>query len=270
MSTYALPDCVTWLVGYIIVFSRMQARRSQIIDWQSNFRLNLRALRAAGDLYAEHERPRAVYQLRTLEAGVVNSPDRLSTIYAELADLAMVEFNDNVAAYRWAVKLNKLLPGDEKAQNILSELEAEGGESVVRYDATIEEGRGIRDRRARAQFLADTADSWYATAPDDPWLVELLFEVLRHDARQERAHELLTEIYRTGERWLELSQYLSMRLSKTPRKDDRITLMRRLAHLAQTHLGDSEQALDWYRQLLKLSPLDEESLNFCVDYCSPE
>ena len=228
------------------------------------------ALRAGGDLYREHQRLKAVYQLRTLEAGVVTTPDRLAALYAELIELAETELNDAIAAYRWAMKLSALQGEHVDLRATMQRLEESGGESAVRYAAAIDESKRLRDRRARAEYLVACAETWHGKNPQDPWIIEILNEVIRQDTRNEAAHQLLESVLNDGERWLELGQYLTARLNKTPRKSDKIELLKRLASLTVDHIGDAEQAAHWYRSILKLSPLDRDALNYCVDHYSQQ
>ena len=166
------------------------------------------------------------------------------------------------------MKLDGLSGGVPAARETMSRLEGVAGASAVRYGAALDEAKSIRDRRGRAEFLMEHAREWHASSSSDPWIVEVLREVLRQDARNVDAHDLLEQVLTENELWLELGQYLSKRLQKTPRKSDKIELLKRLAALTVEHVGDAEQAVYWYRQILKLSPLDRDALNYCVDHYS--
>jgi golgin subfamily B member 1 len=241
----------------------------------SNYRLAVQydpnladAFRAGADLYFEHGRLKAVYQLRSLEHSAVTSPERMTELLVELIGLAGSALDDPIAAYRWAMKLDTLHDGHEVARETMTRLEAVAGESAVRYSAAIDESKTLRDRKARAQFLLGCARDWHDKNAKDPWIIELLGEVVRQDGRNEEAHGLLEHILNERELWLELGQYLSKRLQRTPRKSDKIELLKRLAALAVSHLADADQACQWYRHILRLSPLDRDALNFCVDHYS--
>ena len=224
----------------------------------SNYRLAVQAdpnlaeaFRAGGDLYLEHERYKAVYQLRTLEHAVVSSPERMTEILIELIELAETALDDPIAAYRWAMKLDMLHDGHTVSAETMSRLESIAGESAVRYSAAIDESKTLRDRKARAEYLLTCAQEWHQKDANDPWIIELLREVIRQDGRNEPAPTLLERVLNESELWLQLGQYLSKRLQRTPRKSEKIELLKRLADLAVNHLADAEQACQWYRQILK-------------------
>ena len=73
---------------------------------------------------------------------------------------------------------------------------------------------------------------------------------------------------KANERWADLEEYLEGRAKATARKADRLAIYQRLAELAEAAQEDEGKAVAWHQEVLKLNPVEPESLNYCVEYFS--
>ena len=76
----------------------------------------------------------------------------------------------------------------------------------------------------------------------------------------------LQTFYQLNERWNSLAEFLIVRLEGTQRRSDRLDILKQLAYLTENALSDEEGSARWHREVLKLNPIDETSVDFCVNY----
>jgi tetratricopeptide (TPR) repeat protein len=231
---------------------------------------NIEALDAAREIYSAREDWDLVAHLYTLQADAATAPEVKGDIYWKLAALAQGRMQSAAQAFKWATAALELAPDDARAGDFAHLLDESARNRQARFDALMEEIRSIRDPRQRSALMIEQANLWFDESPSDLWVEELLRNVLKRDPRNETAKNLLDEYYETNGRWEELVRYLVDRVQKTPRKSDRLALFQRLAEIAQFNLEDQGSAVDWHREVLKLSPSESGSLKFCVDFYSDQ
>ncbi|MCB9745562.1 MAG: tetratricopeptide repeat protein, partial [Alphaproteobacteria bacterium] len=242
-----------------------------IIRYQRAFELdrtNFGALEAARRTYARHGEWGLVLQLMNLQLEHTPTPADQAALYLGMADLLshrLGRTDDAVACVRRALEL---VPDHPGAKPYLSLLDSVHAERKARFDAAVEAADKARDGRRRSARLVEAANLWMEESPEDEQIEVLLRKALEADPRNEHGRILLEQFFERNGRWADLVEWLELRVRQTARKSDRLATYQRLAQIAQHDLGDPDQAVNWHREVLKLSPVEHESLNYCVDYFS--
>jgi tetratricopeptide (TPR) repeat protein len=229
---------------------------------------NVEALRAARATYVTHGSWDMVLQLLNLEVQALGEAHAQAELYLEMAGICLNELGqpgDAVACVRQALKLVPDHPGVEAYTSLLDEVH---DERRVRFEQILAEAEQARDARKRAAKLVEAAGLWFEETPSDDQIEALLRKALEADRRNEPARILLEQFFEANARWTDLVAWLEERVQKTARKSDRLAIYQRLASLAQHDMGDIEASVGWHREVLKLSPVEQGSLNFCVDFYS--
>ncbi|MCB9541773.1 MAG: tetratricopeptide repeat protein [Myxococcales bacterium] len=239
--------------------------------YQEAFKLdssNFEALEAARAIYVERENWDLVLQLYKLQADAVEDDYERAGIYLTMADLCERKLGQRARVLKWAARALEIAPEHPEAEIYRDVLDEVGRDRQARYDALVEESQAVRDPRQRTAMMLERAALWFDESPDDPFVEQVLRDVLEQDPRNDTTRQLLYEYYETNERWSDLVAYLEERANATARKSDRLEIYQRLAEIAQHELRDPAQAVNWHREVLKLSPTEQESLEFCVDHYS--
>lgn len=239
-----------------------------MLRYQQAFKLDPRqiaALEAARDIYVRQENWKLVLQLYSLELQVTEEPARQAELYVEMADVCttMGERADAAMCARAALGL---APDHPRAAELQALVDAMHADSRARFEALLAEAESARDPRKRTALRLEAVDVWIKEAPDDPKLEEILKDILEHDPRNDHARILLEQLYEATQRWDALVEFLAGRAGTTARKAERLAIYQRLARIARHEQGDAEAAARWYREVLKLDPVESEALNFCVDH----
>ncbi len=85
-------------------------------------------------------------------------------------------------------------------------------------------------------------------------------QILEIDPAESEALEALDRIYEQQERWEELAEILNRRLEHTYDEEVIVEVDFRLAQIYQHHLGAMDEAVDTYRDLLDVRPMNRQAL----------
>ncbi|MEN9579287.1 MAG: hypothetical protein RJA70_2296, partial [Pseudomonadota bacterium] len=85
-------------------------------------------------------------------------------------------------------------------------------------------------------------------------------EVLGFQPTSSVALGALDKLYSTQERWEDLAENLSAQLALEESEDTRLGLMLRLAALREQSMGDTQAAVDGYRQVLERDPMNDRAI----------
>ncbi len=243
-----------------------------MLRYQRAFQLdagNTEALHLARDSYIAREKWDLVWQLYTLEfdsvAGDATAQADLLFEMAAICSERLDRAGDAVKCVRQALKL---VPDHPRGEEYAELLESVHKDREVRFEELRASAEATRDPRQRAAMLVEAASLWMEESPEDAQVETLLKEVLSADPRNEHARQLLQEFYESNRLWDELTAYLVGRAEATARKADRLAVYQRLAAIAQNEMGDATKAVEWHREVLKLNPVEQDALGFCVDYYS--
>ena len=242
-----------------------------MLSYQRAFQLdsaNVEALAAARASYEQRGNWGLVLQLYTLEAQATPDAADQAALLLAMADVCLNRLDratDAVVCVRQALHLVPDHPGAGAYAELLS---SAGREQLARVEELTRAAETTRDPRQKAALLVEAAELVFSVAPEDARVGTLLDQVLEIDTRNEPARALNERFLEANARWTDLVEYLTSRAEATARKTDRQAIYQRLAAVAQGPMGDDEQAVKWHREVLKLSPVEQESLNFCVEYYS--
>ncbi len=243
-----------------------------MLRYQRAFQLdtsNTEALHLARASYIRRENWDLVWQLYNLELeAVAVDPEAQAELLFEMADLCVNRLDRQGDAARCVRQAVKLAPDHPRQAEFGDLLDSVHRDREGRFEELRQAAEATRDPRQRAGMLVDAASLWMEEAPDDARIEGVLKEVLSADPRNENARQLLQAYYEANGLWDELTSYLVGRAEASARKADRLTVYQRLATIAQHQVKDPEKAVEWHREVLKLSPTEQDSLRYCVDYYS--
>jgi len=178
---------------------------------------NFEALEAARAIYIEAEDWDHVLQLYKLQADALEDDDEKAGIYLTMADLCERKLSQRAQALKWAARAMELSPEHPELEQYKDVLDEVGGDRQARYEALVEEAGAVRDPRQRNAMLLERAALWFDESPDDPFVEQVLRDVIEQNPRDDTARQLLYEFYETNERWSDLVAYLEERANATAR-----------------------------------------------------
>lgn len=226
------------------------------------------ALQAARNIYVKQGNWKLVLQLYSLELQVTSEPGDQANLYFDMAEVCRDHLDELGDAALCVRNATRLAPDHPRAADFAALIESVQEASLARFEEIVAEAQKARDTRKKVPLLLEAVDVLLNAAPEDPRNETLLREILDADARNDQARILLEQYYEENQRYEDLVEYLHGRANATPRKADRIGLFQRMAEIADARFEDAEQAVQWHREVLKLDPVEHDSLNYCVDYFS--
>ena len=268
-------------VSGVILEQRLGELEHALLRYQRAFELDTtlkEPLAAARDIYRRAEEWESVVHLYNIELENTGDVEHRIDLLFELAELctALEATADALTCVQLALAE---APDDPRAAPYLAllesvEVEPQGGGDLdeVRnaVEALLNEAAKTRDGRKRTVLRLDAAERWIEAAADDEAIEELLESVLKGEPRNQRARELLQRYYEANDRWSDLVAFIEQLVLVTPRKSDKLELYARLAEVAREQLEDYERAANWQREVLKLDPVNQDALNFCVEVYSAQ
>lgn len=250
---------------------RLTLRDDAIMRYQAAYQRNpsnVEALRLARALYERDEKWELVVQLYQFEAAALAEPSETATVYLDMAGVLVDRLDRTADALVCVRQARKLDPEHAGLARYVDLLESASSTQLAQIDALVEEARAARDARKKAALLTQAARALFEVDGADDRIVEILREALDADARNDDARVLIEHFYETNGQWADLVTWLEERAKATARKSDRQTILQRLAVIAHEALNDPERAVAWHREVLQLSPVETDSLNYCVDHYS--
>ena len=251
---------------------RLGGQDEAMLRYQRAFQLdasNVEALHLARQIYISRQKWDLVWQLYSLEHDAVAGDEgRQADLLFEMAEICARRLDRPGDAAKCVRQALKLAPDHARIDEFSDLLQSVHKDREVRFEELRASAEATRDPRQRAAMLVEAASLWMEESPEDPQIEALLKEVLSADPRNEHARQLLQEFYESNRLWDELTSYLVGRAEATARKADRLAVYQRLATIAQNEMADADKAVEWHREVLKLNPVEQGSLGFCVDYYS--
>lgn len=214
---------------------------------------------------------------RRLEVGGVAADERRE-VQARIAQTLQNELGDRaeaIAAWRAVLDDN---PGDAEALSALDVLLQAEGAWVDLYDnlgAQIENAAGPAHRvplllRQGALLEKELGDperaigvyqNVLAIDSADAAAIAALTRIARDETHRAGAAAVLEPVLADGKRWSELSALLELELELSVDPETRVTLLRRIANIAEDGLADANAAFDAFRRALAEDPASEDLCN---------
>ncbi len=151
-------------------------------------------------------------------------------------------------------------PGDEATIEALEGLaESLDGwpELAGFYTTALENAHDLDDQRRLYFLIAVIMDQRLG---DMETAEEAYLRVLDMDSSDERALEALDKLYEQQARWPELAHIITQEVNLVMDEERVVSLLFRLGIIYETQLGDLQQAVDTYNNLLDIQPMHAEAL----------
>ncbi|MEE2645161.1 MAG: hypothetical protein VYD19_09535, partial [Myxococcota bacterium] len=227
---------------------------------------NQNALGAAQKLYRAQGDWTSLLRLYALELELLPSADEKAARFLEMAEISIAQLGQEEDAVRCVKEALKLVPGHQDAERFRELIERVDGNQQGRFEELIGEAERAKNPRVKARKLFEAAELRLQLEPQDEQLEGILEEILRLEPRNENARQLLQEFYELNERWAALIAFLSERLEKTPRRSDKLEILKRLAYITENAVDSESDSARWHREILLLDPVEPASINFCTRY----
>jgi tetratricopeptide (TPR) repeat protein len=187
------------------------------------------------------------------------SGERRAELAADLAELAAGPQGAPQDAILWWLEALRASP-DRDAWWQKAEVAAEQSDGPWALAELATELAASAPTEDRAVVMGHRAANWFAKlAAGMPRAEEALRHILEIAPRDVRAQTELDALYSSAGRWRDLAVLLGARLSAAEADGDRVVLLRRLAPLRRTQLGDPEGAAQCLRELIRLDDSDREA-----------
>ncbi len=216
---------------------------------------------AALDYLAQQERWHGLLvELLEDVAGKLDDPEVAKTLWAKAGTVHDVELQNIDAAIKAYTKVQALAPEDPDVLTVLESLyqRAERWSDLLTVlyrraelatDPNEKELLLTRAARAQVELLGDLDAS-----------IRTYQDILSLNPSNEDALVALDELYQRKERWGDLADHLTRRMSLVVDPDDQTRLMLRLAHVYETRMGVMDTAIEMYRDVLDRDVENKEAV----------
>ncbi|MBW1808340.1 MAG: tetratricopeptide repeat protein, partial [Deltaproteobacteria bacterium] len=178
---------------------------------------------------------------------------RLGKIYYELQDLPAKA----VGYFRQVIDLE---PSHIESMKILERIFAEMGDHEALHGVLSARMEYTKDHDEQIELVARVGDlaADQLGRPDEA--IELWKKVSLNEEYADDAFGALDRLYETTERWVDLAQLIESRMEKTVDPEKIATLSGRLGWVKGEKLGELEDAMKHYQEVLRLDPKDPVAL----------
>lgn len=149
---------------------------------------------------------------------------------------------------------------DERARQALDRLLQAVAETTDKIAFYREQVQAAGSDAERISILRKLAKELVDTAKDYVRAIDTLREILRVDPDDREATEGLLALYRRDNRWAEVADTLARKLERTGAGADRTATQLELAKILEQHLGQFERAADWYCDVLREVPENDDAI----------
>jgi tetratricopeptide (TPR) repeat protein len=221
---------------------------------------HLEALQALDRLYEKQERTDDLMDILSREVELVEEPEEQVQILFRLGKGLYEKLEQPAKAVGYFRKVLELEPAHVDSMKMLERLFAELGDHESLYGVLmtrLEQTEGLEDRTEMVARIADLAANQMGK-PDEA--IDQWNNILAEDERNEDAYDALDRLYETTERWADLAGIIETRMQRTVDPERIATLSSRLAWVKGEKLGELEDAMTHWQEVLKLDPKNAEAL----------
>lgn len=163
--------------------------------------------------------------------------------------------------------LSRAVPLDAENEHTLASLErlAENlgafAEVTTLYDKELERAAEAGEAHLIVDLGVRTAQLYEVQVGDVDRAIARYQSVVAVEDTHVGAIESLDRLFEATERWAELADILRKEMAIAPSPDDILNLQFRLGHLYQEQLGQVDQAIEQYREILNAAPEHAQSMH---------
>jgi tetratricopeptide (TPR) repeat protein len=214
---------------------------------------NQEVLAALEVLLRQQEKMQPLIPVLRRRAGVEYELDQKKELLAEAAELARGSFGDNKVASECYGAILELDASADFALKALAEIREEQEDWTAVADLLIRRARYCDDipEAVTLRHRVATLQSGVLEQPERA--VETYQEILDADPVEVGALSALEQLYTQLERWQDLQEILVRRLEVAQDQGERIDILLRQAHLAETHFDSIEDAIEALRSVLAMA-----------------
>ncbi len=257
-------------IGVAIALKVAQIQEQELLDDDEAIRFyrivlrfdtrSLDALKALDRLYEKHERTDDLMDVLSKEVELLEDPQDQVRILYRLGTGLYERLEQPAKAVGYFRKVLELDPEHVDSMKMLERAFAELGDPGSLYGillTRLERTQELVDRTELVARIADLAADQLGK-PDEA--IDLWNNVLLEDERNQDAFDALDRLYETTERWLELAGIVETRMQSIVDPEKIAALSSRLAWVKGEKLGELEDAMTHWREVLKLDPKNAEAL----------
>ena len=163
-------------------------------------------------------------------------------------------------------RVAELLPDDEEIQEKVTLIRAER-ERYREIVATFkEQAEAATDSSLRAHMLYSAAERLYKNESESEEILPLLNAAIDEDPTHQKAARLLERIYESREEWQQLGELYLTLASKRRGKNERLQMYLAAGYTFAHRVGDKEEAVRCFAEVLDYQPGHATALKFLVKY----
>ncbi len=221
---------------------------------------SLEALNALDRLYEKREQYEDLAAIMAKEIDVTDDQDALADLLFRLGKNNYEKLEQTAKSVGYFRQVLDMRPEHVESMRLLERVFAELGDHESLYGILRARLDHTRDRSERVELVARIGDlaSDQLDRPDEA--IELWKQVSQDDECADDAYEALDRLYERTERWAELAKLVEDRMQKTVDPEKVATLSGRLGWVKGEKLGEMEDAMRHYQEVLRLDPKDINAL----------
>lgn len=221
---------------------------------------NRAAWSALEGLYAQHERYDEQVEALSRLVDLAGEAREQSDILFRLGSVLQDKLQNSARAVGYFRRVLDLSPGHLDSLRALERAFAEQGNHEALFDTLKAHLESAQDADERAELEARIADlaAGPLNRPDDA--IALWQKVLQADPRNREAFQALDQLFEKAGRWAELSAHIESGMRSTNDPERIAALSSRLGWVKGEKLGELEEAMKNWQEVLRLDPKNQGAL----------
>jgi tetratricopeptide (TPR) repeat protein len=221
---------------------------------------SLEALQALDALYERREQWDDLVGVLSKEVDLLKEPAELVDVLYRLGTILLEKLEQSSKSVGYFRRALDLDPQHLDSLRSLERAFAEQGDHESLYEALKGHLALISESDDRIELVARIADlaANQLKRPDEA--IELWRDLLVNQPADDDAFEALDRLYEQTSRWAELAQLLESRMSLTADPEKIASLSSRLGWVKGEKLGELEEAMKNWQEVLRLDPKNESAL----------
>jgi len=255
-----LGDAVRAVEGYREILEVLPDHEPTLVALEQMIAAGVEPLAAAGVLEpvyrgaAEWAKLIAVHEVQIAhEQDPVRKVELLHAV-AELYETALDDTENAFGAYARAVPIDSANETTLVSLERLAEPLGKWGEVTRLYDLEVEKLRAANESDRLVETALRVAQIYEVQAGDVDSAIARYTMVVTADESHRQAIEALDRLYEATERWGDLAGILRREVVTADSPDDVLSFQFRLGAVLQTRLGDTDGAIEQYREILGAAP----------------
>ena len=231
---------------------------------------SIAAMEEARRVHRERGDIELVKRLYELELAATSDRSRRAVLLLDQGKLAFEDLLDVAAAEESLKRVLELVPGDESATEVLTQIAMERGNWEKFVKKFVEEAKVQTAPQLVTSLYLRAAETFCRWQPESQLVDEHLRKALEVEPRNRRAAVHLERRLRAAKRWEDLSVLLGQRVDAAATRDERVHALAELADLSRGPLGRPDAAAEAFKKIIAIDPAHPRALRELIEAYTAE